>query len=138
MPKLIGRVSPHLTLAELACHDEAKTPYPEVWLPTRGKALAAAFEAVRAIWGLEIRISSAYRTSLWNAQVGGALESQHVEGRALDLLPPDGVPVYDFWVAILNVARAAGIRGVGYAAPAKGGFVHIDIRPGTGLTSWRY
>jgi uncharacterized protein YcbK (DUF882 family) len=138
MPRLTRYISVHLRIDELACHDEARTPYPADWLLTRGKDLARAFEAIRARWNAPITITSAYRTALWNAHVGGALESQHVAGRALDLLPPEGVSVVDFWTGILDIAAAAGLHGVGYAAPSKGGFVHVDIRPGTGLTSWRY
>lgn len=133
--------SEHLSWEELACHDAAKTPYPTKWRSARAMPLAAAFEAIRAVWGLPIRVTSGYRTPRYNAQVGGAERSQHMEGRALDVKPPDGVTLFDFWDTILAMAERLGIGGVGFASPAKGGFVHLDMRPrrrGERVVAWRY
>ena len=136
--KLMGGPSRHLMWAELACHDG--TPYPEAWQTTRAMLLARAFEAIRAEWSLPIAVLSAYRTPTYNAKIGGAKNSQHVQGRALDLAPPEGVSVYDFWTRIVEIAQKAGIGGVGYAPPSEGGYVHVDIRPMPDgrLAQWRY
>lgn len=112
--------SPHLSWAELACKDG--TAYPVEWRETRAKALAEAFEALRAAVGLPLTILSAYRTPAHNRRVGGAKNSQHVQGRALDLLPPRG------WTPEQLAAVAAGIpaiRGIGLYQT----FTHIDVRP---------
>lgn len=133
--------SPHLTWAELACHDRAETPYPEKWRKTRLPALASAFERIRAEWGKPITVTSAYRTAEYNHQVGGAVDSQHVQGRALDLRPPSGISVEHFWTHIRLLADEVGLGGVGYAAEGRGGFVHIDTRPRKAdgkLATWRY
>lgn len=130
--------SVHLSWDELACHDAARTPYPAEWRLTRAVQLAEAFEAIRAIWGVPITVTSGYRTPAYNASVGGAPHSQHVQGLALDLEPPDGVTVQDFWDEILRMAEDAGIRGVGYAAPSKGHFVHIDCRDADTVEHWTY
>jgi uncharacterized protein YcbK (DUF882 family) len=117
--------SPHLSWAELGCKDG--TLYPQEWRATRAVALATEFEAVRAAVGAPIVIGSAYRTPDYNASVGGAKRSQHCQGRALDLYPPKGWGIDQFYAAVRQVAlsRASGIHGLG-RYPS---FVHIDVRP---------
>lgn len=122
--------SPNLTWAELACRDRIRTPYPLDWRETRALELAAAFEALRAAVGLPLVVLSAYRTIAHNRAVGGAPDSQHVQGRALDLLPPKG------WHAIQLAAvarRIPQIRGLGVYS----GFVHVDVRPTERIAVWR-
>lgn len=128
----------HLSLRELACQDGSG--YPARWRLDRLPKLRRAFETIRALWDKPIVVTSGYRSPAWNKQIGGAAHSQHCEGLALDLLPPEGVPVQDFWVAILQVADKAGLGGVGYAAPSQGGFVHVDCRARVNgqLAQWRY
>jgi uncharacterized protein YcbK (DUF882 family) len=114
--------SRHLSWSELACDDRIRTPYPLDWRATRAVELATAFEALRAAVGLPLVVQSAYRTPAHNRAVGGAPHSQHVQGRALDLAPPDG------WspIALLAVAQdIPAIRGLGL----YDSFIHIDVRP---------
>lgn len=128
------RPSAHLSWAELGCHDG--TPYPAVYTD-RALVLAREFEVVRDRCGQQpIVILSGYRTPAWNRKVGGARQSQHVEGRALDLRPPSGLTVAAFHVLILAWARdgLSQIRGVGRYD--RQGFVHIDIRPSVRLVRW--
>lgn len=125
--------SPHLSWAELACHNGVA--YPEDWRTTRAVTLATAFEAVRAKVGQPITILSAYRTPSYNARVpGSAKNSQHVQGRALDLRPPQGMTVSQLLKAVLSVAREpdSPIRGVGEYTWG----VHIDVRPVDRLVRW--
>jgi hypothetical protein len=127
--------SPHLSWPELACKDAIRTPYPADWRSTRAIALAEAFEALRAVVGLPLVILSAYRTSAHNKKVGGAKNSQHVQGRALDIRPPKGWTVHDLAAAAQDIP---GIHGVGIY-PTQG-FVHIDVRPplpGGRVAVWR-
>jgi hypothetical protein len=122
--------SPHLSWPELACRDRIRTPYPLDWRYTRARVLAAAFEALREEVGLPLVVLSAYRTSAHNRAVGGARDSQHVQGRALDLLPPKG------WTVEQLAAVARGIpaiRGLGVYPT----FLHIDVRPETRMAVWR-
>lgn len=118
--------SPHLSWTELACRDEARTPYPVDWRTTRAVTLAREFERIRAEVGA-IRVGSAYRTPAHNRAIGGALYSQHVEGRALDLYPPTGWTVERFYATIRAVALDpdSAIYGLGRYPT----FVHIDVRP---------
>lgn len=130
--------SQHVSWAELACKDAACTPYPHAWRQERAVQLCAEFEVIRAQCGdLPIVIGSAYRTPEHNRRVGGAAKSQHVEGRALDLYPPAGWTVADFWKVIHAWARLPESRLYGVGRYPS--FVHIDIRPpGTidRLTVW--
>ncbi|MDR7420008.1 MAG: D-Ala-D-Ala carboxypeptidase family metallohydrolase, partial [Armatimonadota bacterium] len=97
-----GGPSPHLTWAELACHDG--TAYPARWRETRAAALAEAFEAVRELaGGLPLFVTSGYRTAAWNQRIGGAAKSQHVQGRAVDVVPAKGCSIEELAVAAAAV-----------------------------------
>jgi hypothetical protein len=130
-----ARVSPHITWKELGCKDG--TPYPAKWTD-RAIVLAAEFERIRVeCGGLPITIGSAYRTPSHNKAIGGAVQSQHLQGRALDLYPPAGMTVERFYAVIRTIAGHADseIRGLGRYPT----FVHIDIRPiaHSKLVVWR-
>jgi hypothetical protein len=133
-------LSMHLRLAEVACINrlghlwdgfapgEVVAPYPSDYIETRGVPLAATFEDLRAeLGGNPIRIVSAYRTPAYNAQVGGAKASQHVEGRALDIRHATLAP-HQLHAAILELLAAGKLPllgGLGHYAT----FVHMDVRP---------
>lgn len=124
--------SPHLSWRELACHDG--TPYPNEFIRSgRVFELSAMFEEIRSLCeNHPIRILSAYRTPNWNAKVGGATFSQHIEGRALDLVPPEGLTLEQFYTLIRANTKEFGIRGLGKYKT----FVHVDIRPSSHLATW--
>lgn len=127
--------SPHLTWKELGCKDG--TPYPAEWRSTRAITLAREFEAVRAIVGRPLRIGSAYRTEAHNKAIGGAPNSQHVQGRALDLYPPTGLTVQQLYDLIR--ARAREHDSVIFGLGKYPAFVHMDVRPPRPdgkLTAW--
>ena len=121
-------LSRNLSWAELACKDG--TPYPAQWRTTRARELAAAFEAVRDAVGLPLVVLSGYRTSAHNRAIGGARASQHVEGRALDLLPPRGWTVTQLAAVVAGVPA---VRGIGVYPT----FVHLDVRPSERRAVWR-
>lgn len=133
--------APHLAWQELRCKDG--TPYPEKWRETRGRDLGYLFEAIRRIYGQPIGVLSAYRTEAHNRKIGGARASQHVQGRALDLAPPRGIPIARFTGDVRALADALWadprtpdlIGGIG--AYLTHGFVHVDTRPGTRLAVWK-
>ncbi len=123
--------SVHLTWKELGCKDG--TPYPKKFiLDGRVFKLAAVFEDIRGIWNKPITIHSAYRTPEYNKKIGGARNSQHVQGRALDLAPPKGIKLDDFYNKIKSNASEFGIHGLGKYTT----FVHVDIRPVDRLVVW--
>lgn len=126
--------SPNLSWLELACHDAARTPYPAEWRLSRALRLAVEFERLRAIVGAPLVVASGYRTPEHNRAVGGAKHSQHVQGYALDLVPPKGVTVaglLGFVKAVASEGESA-IRGIGLYRS----FVHMDVRPGDRLVVW--
>ena len=118
--------STHLTWAELACHDVARTPYPARWRQSRAGQLTRVFEAIRHACGDHpLRVLSGYRTPAHNRSVGGARHSQHVQGRAIDLAPPRGLTVTGFHAVVRAVAREnPRIGAIGYYRWG----VHVDIR----------
>lgn len=125
--------SPHLTWKELACNDG--TLYPVNWRESRAVVLAHEFEEIRRVCGnTPLTILSAYRTVVYNRRIGGAKYSQHIQGRALDLRPPMGMPVSVFHHRILQYAKteASKLRGLGLYTT----FVHVDIRPTPSLVRW--
>ena len=128
--------SPHLAWAELACRDG--TGYPREWRATRAAALGIEFERIRAAVGTPICVLSAYRTPDHNRRVGGARNSQHCQGRALDLQLPRGWTMDRFYRIVREIAGRSEslLAGLG-RYPA---FVHIDIPPLRAdgrLTAWR-
>ena len=123
----------YLSLSEMACRDG--TPYPARWISTRGRDLRIVFGRIRGIWHRPITVASCYRTASYNARIrGSAKNSQHIEGRALDLYPPQGVTVTAFQRAIRRLADEMVVEGhdliggVGYYPT----FCHVDIRGGVG------
>ena len=127
--------SPNLRWSEMACKDSARTPYPAEWRRTRAVSLAFAFEAVRCEYGLPIAILSGYRTPAHNKSIPGASKnSQHMQGRALDLKPLKGKPLRPLIEAVQAVARRGDtdLRGVGLYET----FVHIDVRQSEHVVTW--
>lgn len=123
--------SEHLSWQELACKDGSH--YPDTYI-TDGRVarLATLFENVRAIYDKPIEVLSAYRTISHNKKIGGARNSQHLYGRALDLKPPKGVKVDKFYNDIKNCVDLFGIKGLGKYKT----FVHVDIRPTSKTVYW--
>lgn len=66
-------------------------------------------------------INSAYRTPLHNAKVGGAPKSQHVQGRAADIVCKNGTPL-----EVAMYAETLGMGGIGFYSS----FTHVDTRSG--------
>lgn len=123
--------SKYLSWKELACKDG--TPYPIEWRTNRAIQLAEVFEIIRAMAGdVPITVLSAYRSYLHNRKVGGARNSQHLYGRALDLKPPEGYTVNEFYDLIKTASRMTNIRGIGKYKT----FIHVDIRPSNKVAFW--
>lgn len=132
MPKKIPLgPTEHLTWNELACKDGTNYPLAYVRDGTCNH-LADTFERIRALWGKPIEVLSAYRTPEHNKAIGGARNSQHVLGKALDLKPPKGVKLKDFHREIRNHWKEFRIGGIGLYKT----FVHVDIRGGNRLVVW--
>lgn len=84
------KISKHLTLSELTTSQTAirrkidNTPSSETIINLK-LISAKVFEPLRKSLGQPIRISSGYRSPELNRVIGGARNSQHTTGEALDL-----------------------------------------------------
>lgn len=122
-------VSEHLAWDELACHDDARTPYPDRWRSDRAVILAQNFELVRTLLGDEpITILSGYRTPEHNSRTeGAAVKSQHVQGRAIDITHRT-LPAVEVYIRVLAAQRRGELPNLGGLGLYQWG-VHLDVRP---------
>jgi uncharacterized protein YcbK (DUF882 family) len=87
--------------------------------------LLRVLEQLRATDNKPLRVVSGYRCPVHNTAVGGARSSQHLLGKAADLVPGR---------FSLTQAERAGATGIG----TKGQWVtHVDVREGP-RQHWRY
>ncbi|NBC48161.1 MAG: DUF882 domain-containing protein [Gammaproteobacteria bacterium] len=97
-------------------------------LASKGPDSSAVWINSRALWLLQklrdvrgpLHINSAYRTEAHNHNVGGAPQSKHRLGQALDI-ELRGADISELAAA----ARAVGFTGIGYYRT----FIHVDIGP---------
>ena len=128
------RLTPHITLGELALGQEARRFTAQHQVDTAAE-LAAFLERVRSRFGKPIIITSGYRPAAINAAVGGASSSEH-------LYDEPGVGAVDFYVdgAPIQVVQDWCDRewpcSLGYGAPK--GFVHLGCRRGRPRVRWDY
>ena len=86
------QLSPHFTLAELTVSQSAarlgidNNPPPEVIKNLERTALG--LEGVRMLLGAPVLVSSGYRSPALNKAIGGAKNSQHMTGQAVDFICP--------------------------------------------------
>ena len=90
------------------------------------EALVDVLQDIRDHFKKAVNINSAYRTESYNKKVGGASRSQHLYGKAADIVisgvKPREVAVY---------AESKGVGGIGlYEYGGTSGFCHVDTRNG--------
>lgn len=91
----------------------------------------------------KVEVQSSYRTSDFNACIGGAGKSKHLEFSAVDLIPIGDIANADLFRRLCNVQRNLGPQsrfGLGaYFNPEKpgnaSGRFHVDV---SGYRSWGY
>ena len=86
---------------------------------------------VRADFGQPMIVSSAYRCELHNSAVGGAPNSQHIRGNAIDIFWDDYSAMEKY--QLLESVLAYDLRGIGLSHE----FIHFDNRKGVGKM-WFY
>lgn len=116
-------ITEHFSREEFDCHDG--TPYPKEWIADRLKPLCEALEEMRAIGTGPMHITSGYRTESWNHSVGGAKDSQHVQGRAADI-QLFGIPPVVLHAAIERLIEEGKIPDGGLGLYSR--WVHYDQR----------
>jgi zinc D-Ala-D-Ala carboxypeptidase len=105
---------PHFTAAEMACKGDGSVMLDFDALDR--------LEILRNHLRAPFMILSAYRSPEYNARVGGAPLSQHMQGRAFDVNMTGHDPR-----EFVNAARHFGFHGIGQYPEQN--FVHIDTRP---------
>ena len=87
--------------------------------------LVKRLQQIRDHFGKALVITSAYRCSTHNKNVGGASGSRHVKGQAADFYISGVAPA-----EIAKYAESIGVKGIGLYEKADCGsdFVHIDTR----------
>lgn len=119
--------------AQQARHGFDYVAYPMEWVEPRLVPLCELLEKIRRAAGdRPVHILSGYRSPPYNRAIGGATKSQHMAGRAADIVI-DGVrPAYVHGLILELQLEGTRIGGLGRYP----GFVHVDIRPGR-LARWQ-
>lgn len=102
-------------IKEFACKDGSDKVYID-------SELVEKLQIIRSYFGRAVIINSGYRTVEWNKKVGGSENSQHLLGKAADIVVKNVTPTI-----VAQFAKAIGFKGVGKYA----GFVHVDTRLNT-------
>lgn len=108
------QLSPHFRLAEFASKDGSDKVLVD-------DDLVSLLEQIREAAGGAVTINSAYRSPAHNAAVGGVRSSQHLYGRAADVVVEGASPLLVGQIAEYYLDRRGGI-GV-YQT-----FTHVDTR----------
>lgn len=108
-------------------------PYPEKWIASRLRPLCIQLEILRVALGRAIKVVSGFRDEAYNRAIKGARFSQHVQGRAADIVVRghDADGVHEAILELYDDGQLK-IGGLG----AYPGFTHIDIRPSSRLIRW--
>ena len=85
-----------------------------------GHDLIILLQKLRSKLGIPITIVSGYRCSKHNASVGGAKDSFHIQGRAVDIVAKVDLNT------ICKIAKEVGFKGIGKYPDES--FVHLDNR----------
>jgi len=106
---------------------------------TGAKKLAdKVLQPSRDLLGLAIHCTSWYRDPVHNASVGGASNSEHLYGIAVDIYVDEksGLELFEFFVK--NFGNILGGIGLYYNEEEKGMFIHVDVRPriNNSITGW--
>ena len=112
----------NFSLKEFASKDGAE-PTPDVLENLR--ELAKNLQVIRDYFGKPIKINSGYRSPEHNRSIGGAKNSQHVKGRAADIVIT-GVPPKQLAAELEKLIAAKKIKQGGIGIYPN--FLHYDIR----------
>lgn len=108
------QLSRNFKLSEFVCNDGSNE------VKVDGE-LVERLQQLRNNLGKPIYITSAYRNESYNKKVGGVSNSQHLLGKAVDIIVKD-MATHELG----RQAKIVGFKGVGIYKD----FVHIDVREG--------
>lgn len=106
-------LTPNFKVKEFACKDGTD----EILIDTQ---LMWLLQYIRDIYGKPVTINSAYRTPAHNKKVGGATNSQHVYGRAADIVVK-GVTSSEVYKTADRIVTFGGVGKYNT-------FIHVDTR----------
>ena len=113
------KLSNNFSVSEFACHGNGCCTTVQI-----DDTLVEYLQKIRDHFGEPITITSAYRCSTHNRNVGGATGSRHTKGQAADIVVHGVAPA-----KVAKYAESIGIKGIGlYETANDGYFVHIDTR----------
>ena len=126
----MGDLSPHFSREEMRCkgvdcHPSGKG---NCGFDTVDAELLNQLENVRGYFNKPVAITSGCRCIIHNERVGGAHNSQHLRGRAADIIVKGVEP--DDVAAFLDVVMLHG--GVGRYST----FTHLDTRTNKHISGW--
>ncbi|HEV7601449.1 MAG TPA: D-Ala-D-Ala carboxypeptidase family metallohydrolase [Bradyrhizobium sp.] len=101
------------------------TDPPKVLWPNIVKTVRVLLELKQRLGGPAITLNSVYRSPAYNVSVGGALNSQHMKFRAVDIVAHDGTSP-SHWHAVLKQMRNENFFQGGIGLYSS--FVHVDTR----------
>jgi uncharacterized protein YcbK (DUF882 family) len=119
--------------AQKARHGLPAAAYPLLWIPERLLPLCNEMQVLRAFLGRPIRVISGYRSEAYNRREGGARFSQHVQGRAADIVI-SGFKASEVHEACLDLIAEGRMKLGGLGAYPN--FTHLDVRPSRRLIRW--
>jgi uncharacterized protein YcbK (DUF882 family) len=130
-------VSRHFSVGEVTQGDDRRIPDDRA-IERNILRLAEELDQIRDAHGGPIGVTSWYRPPEINAEVGGAIRSQHLWGSAVDIYPIEGDAVrFEHWLD----QNWGG--GLGFGQRGGLGFTHLDLRGGgwwwgQGAIRWDY
>ena len=112
----MSKASTHFKITEFACNDSSD----KILIDDK---LVELLEFIRNYFNAPVIITSAYRTAAYNKKVGGSPNSQHLKGKAADIIVSGVEPSKVVTVAELFLGNSGGIGLYGIS-----GFTHVDTR----------
>ena len=106
------QISKNFKLKEFQCKDGSQ-------LVKIDSELLQKLQQLRDLIGKPIIINSGYRTESYNKKVGGAKNSYHMQGKAVDIKVNGMKPK-----EIAKIAEEKGFTGIGIYK----NFLHVDVR----------
>lgn len=117
------QLTPNFKLEEFKCKDGSM---PTGALLDNITALAHQLQVIRDETGKAISIVSGYRSPAWNARVGGAGHSMHMEAKAADLNIAGMTPAQSH-ALVEDLIKQGKLKNGGLGLYA--GWIHYDIGP---------
>jgi len=112
----MGDLTAHFSRKEFVCPDCG-------WMEPDEK-LVAALEKLRMLAGVPIWITSGCRCAVWNRRVGGKPKSQHLVGKAADIVIQGAYP----HEAAKMAEMIDDFKNGGIGIYPTRGFIHVDVR----------